>query len=121
VQCYNCERYAHWDRQDSEVHRSAERPATGGAGAAFDFLASTKSQAPVWMQQSGLEWTYRLAHEPHHHGNDIFISSSSRFFVVALAQITVRPVADIVRLQFKETNSVNDQVNERFITNFPYH
>jgi N-acetylglucosaminyldiphosphoundecaprenol N-acetyl-beta-D-mannosaminyltransferase len=39
-------------------------PVLVGVGAAFDFLAGTKSQAPVWMQQSGLEWTYRLAHEP---------------------------------------------------------
>jgi N-acetylglucosaminyldiphosphoundecaprenol N-acetyl-beta-D-mannosaminyltransferase len=35
-----------------------------GVGAAFDFLAGTKSQAPAWMQQSGLEWFYRLACEP---------------------------------------------------------
>ena len=49
---------------DGVVHWSAERPGTGGVGAAFDFLAGTKSQAPVWMQQSGLEWTYRLAYEP---------------------------------------------------------
>jgi N-acetylglucosaminyldiphosphoundecaprenol N-acetyl-beta-D-mannosaminyltransferase len=35
-----------------------------GVGAAFDFLAGTKRQAPGWMQQSGLEWSYRLASEP---------------------------------------------------------
>jgi N-acetylglucosaminyldiphosphoundecaprenol N-acetyl-beta-D-mannosaminyltransferase len=35
-----------------------------GVGAAFDFLAGTKSQAPAWMQRSGLEWLYRLACEP---------------------------------------------------------
>jgi N-acetylglucosaminyldiphosphoundecaprenol N-acetyl-beta-D-mannosaminyltransferase len=35
-----------------------------GVGAAFDFLAGTKSQAPLWMQHAGLEWLYRLASEP---------------------------------------------------------
>jgi N-acetylglucosaminyldiphosphoundecaprenol N-acetyl-beta-D-mannosaminyltransferase len=30
-------------------------PVMVGVGAAFDFLAGTKSQAPVWMQRSGLE------------------------------------------------------------------
>jgi N-acetylglucosaminyldiphosphoundecaprenol N-acetyl-beta-D-mannosaminyltransferase len=35
-----------------------------GVGAAFDFHAGLVSQAPLWMQESGLEWTYRLAHEP---------------------------------------------------------
>ena len=33
-------------------------------GAAFDFIAGTKQQAPRWMQHSGLEWLYRLATEP---------------------------------------------------------
>lgn len=35
-----------------------------GVGAAFDFLAGTKRQAPLWMQRSGLEWIFRLATEP---------------------------------------------------------
>jgi N-acetylglucosaminyldiphosphoundecaprenol N-acetyl-beta-D-mannosaminyltransferase len=35
-----------------------------GVGAAFDFIAGTKRQAPVWMQKSGLEWLYRLGYEP---------------------------------------------------------
>jgi N-acetylglucosaminyldiphosphoundecaprenol N-acetyl-beta-D-mannosaminyltransferase len=33
-------------------------------GAAFDFVAGTKSQAPRWMMRAGLEWLYRLACEP---------------------------------------------------------
>jgi N-acetylglucosaminyldiphosphoundecaprenol N-acetyl-beta-D-mannosaminyltransferase len=33
-------------------------------GAAFDFLAETKPQAPRWMQTAGLEWLFRLASEP---------------------------------------------------------
>lgn len=33
-------------------------------GAAFDFVAGHKSQAPRWMQQNGLEWVYRLGSEP---------------------------------------------------------
>jgi len=35
-----------------------------GVGAAFDFLAGTKPQAPAWMQDRGLEWLFRLASEP---------------------------------------------------------
>jgi N-acetylglucosaminyldiphosphoundecaprenol N-acetyl-beta-D-mannosaminyltransferase len=35
-----------------------------GVGAAFDFVAGTKKQAPVWMQRSGLEWVFRLYSEP---------------------------------------------------------
>lgn len=35
-----------------------------GVGAAFDFHAGLKPQAPAWMQRSGLEWLFRLATEP---------------------------------------------------------
>jgi N-acetylglucosaminyldiphosphoundecaprenol N-acetyl-beta-D-mannosaminyltransferase len=39
-------------------------PVLIGVGAAFDFHAGLKRQAPAWMQQSGLEWLFRLATEP---------------------------------------------------------
>lgn len=35
-----------------------------GVGAAFDFLAGTKRQAPGFLQAAGLEWAFRLATEP---------------------------------------------------------
>ncbi len=35
-----------------------------GVGAAFDFVAGSKKNAPMWMQSLGLEWMYRLASEP---------------------------------------------------------
>jgi N-acetylglucosaminyldiphosphoundecaprenol N-acetyl-beta-D-mannosaminyltransferase len=33
-------------------------------GAAFDFVAGAKQQAPLWAQRGGLEWAFRLALEP---------------------------------------------------------
>jgi N-acetylglucosaminyldiphosphoundecaprenol N-acetyl-beta-D-mannosaminyltransferase len=33
-------------------------------GAAFEFLAGTRTRAPAWMQQLGLEWFHRLLSEP---------------------------------------------------------
>jgi N-acetylglucosaminyldiphosphoundecaprenol N-acetyl-beta-D-mannosaminyltransferase len=41
-----------------------EAPVLVGVGAAFDFHAGLVPQAPDWMQRIGLEWAYRLAHEP---------------------------------------------------------
>jgi N-acetylglucosaminyldiphosphoundecaprenol N-acetyl-beta-D-mannosaminyltransferase len=35
-----------------------------GVGAAFDIHAGRVAQAPVWMQQRGMEWAFRLAVEP---------------------------------------------------------
>jgi len=39
-------------------------PVLVGVGAAFDFHAGLKKQAPRWMQRSGLEWSFRLVTEP---------------------------------------------------------
>jgi N-acetylglucosaminyldiphosphoundecaprenol N-acetyl-beta-D-mannosaminyltransferase len=39
-------------------------PVMIGAGAAFDFVAGVKPQAPFWMQRSGLEWLFRFLCEP---------------------------------------------------------
>jgi len=39
-------------------------PVMIGVGAAFDFHAGRKRQAPRWMQRSGLEWLFRLLSEP---------------------------------------------------------
>ncbi len=35
-----------------------------GVGAAFDFLAGRKAQAPRFVQRSGFEWLYRMTTEP---------------------------------------------------------
>ncbi|NLE65370.1 MAG: WecB/TagA/CpsF family glycosyltransferase [Elusimicrobia bacterium] len=39
-------------------------PVMVGVGAAFDFLAGAKPQAPRWMGRMGLEWLFRLCCEP---------------------------------------------------------
>ena len=51
----------------SHVGRVAA-PVLVGVGAAFDFHAGVKRQAPRWMQQNGLEWLFRLASEPRRLG-----------------------------------------------------
>ncbi len=54
-------------KQDVMAARLRERgaaPLLFAVGAAFDFIAGTKSRAPAWMQRSGLEWAHRLGSEP---------------------------------------------------------
>jgi N-acetylglucosaminyldiphosphoundecaprenol N-acetyl-beta-D-mannosaminyltransferase len=54
-------------------------PVLIGVGAAFDFHSGLKRQAPRWMQQSGVEWLFRLASEPRRlwkrylHNNPAFV------------------------------------------------
>jgi len=54
-------------RQERWMARHVGRlsaPVLVGVGAAFDFNAGLKPQAPRWMQRSGLEWLFRLGTEP---------------------------------------------------------
>ena len=54
-------------KQEKWMARMRERldvPVMCAVGAAFDFHAGRISQAPNWMQNRGLEWTYRIAQEP---------------------------------------------------------
>ncbi|MCW5978623.1 MAG: WecB/TagA/CpsF family glycosyltransferase [Bryobacteraceae bacterium] len=46
------------------AHRGRVQAVMLGVGAAFDFIAGTKPQAPRWMMRAGLEWLFRLATEP---------------------------------------------------------
>ena len=46
------------------AHRGRVPAVMLGVGAAFDFLAGVKPQAPGWMRSRGLEWLFRLATEP---------------------------------------------------------
>jgi N-acetylglucosaminyldiphosphoundecaprenol N-acetyl-beta-D-mannosaminyltransferase len=48
----------------ADLRDDLEAPVLVGVGAAFDFHAGLVPQAPNWIQESGLEWSYRLAHEP---------------------------------------------------------
>ena len=49
--------YSHWKELDIHCH-------VGTIGAVFDFFAGTVERAPMWWQEHGLEWLYRLMKEP---------------------------------------------------------
>ena len=46
------------------AHRGRVNAVMIGVGAAFDYHAGTIQRAPLWMQNSGLEWMHRLVSEP---------------------------------------------------------
>jgi N-acetylglucosaminyldiphosphoundecaprenol N-acetyl-beta-D-mannosaminyltransferase len=62
-----------------------------GVGAAFDLLAGVRSQAPVWMQESGLEWLYRLGQEPRRLWKR-YILRNPRFLALLAAQLVTEKV-----------------------------
>jgi len=49
--------YSHWKELNIHCH-------VGTIGAVFDFFAGTVERAPMWWQEHGLEWLYRLMKEP---------------------------------------------------------
>jgi N-acetylglucosaminyldiphosphoundecaprenol N-acetyl-beta-D-mannosaminyltransferase len=63
-----------------------DAPVLIGVGAAFDFHAGLKSQAPRWMQRSGLEWLFRLSTEPERLWKRYLINNPA-FLWLALQEI----------------------------------
>jgi N-acetylglucosaminyldiphosphoundecaprenol N-acetyl-beta-D-mannosaminyltransferase len=59
-------------------------PLVVGVGAAFDFLAGTKPQAPRGLRAAGLEWAFRLATEPRRLAPR-YLRTIPRFAVLAVA------------------------------------
>jgi N-acetylglucosaminyldiphosphoundecaprenol N-acetyl-beta-D-mannosaminyltransferase len=67
-------------------HRGSVSAVMIGVGAAFDFLADKKRQAPGWIQGSGLEWLFRLVHEPRRLWKRYLIGNP-RFVVLFAGQL----------------------------------
>ncbi len=59
-------------------------PVMVGIGAAFDFVAGTKPQAPQILRQSGLEWMFRLCSEPSRLWRRYLIGNTKFIFYLAL-------------------------------------
>jgi N-acetylglucosaminyldiphosphoundecaprenol N-acetyl-beta-D-mannosaminyltransferase len=62
-----------------------DAPVMIGVGAAFDFHAGLKKQAPLWMQRSGLEWVFRLVTEPKRLWRR-YLTNNPKFVAFVLAQ-----------------------------------
>ena len=54
-----------------------------GVGAALDFHAKVKRQAPRWMQRMGLEWSFRLLSEPRRLARRYLIGIPRFFLLLA--------------------------------------
>ncbi|WP_338898248.1 WecB/TagA/CpsF family glycosyltransferase [Streptomyces sp. TG1A-60] len=75
------------DRWAAEL--CAELPVVAVAvGAAFDFIAGAKRQAPPWMQHNGLEWLFRLGCEPRRLWRR-YVFGNARFLWGVTRQATV--------------------------------
>lgn len=65
-----------------------------GVGAAFDMHAGLLPRAPMWMQQSGLEWAYRIYQEPRRLWKR-YLTTNPRFLInLASSPPHIVPTAD---------------------------
>jgi N-acetylglucosaminyldiphosphoundecaprenol N-acetyl-beta-D-mannosaminyltransferase len=67
-------------------HRNKVKAVMIGVGAAFDFHAGTKPQAPSWMQEIGMEWLFRLFTEPRRLWKR-YLYHNPRFILLAIADL----------------------------------
>ena len=67
-----------------------------GVGAAFDFHAGLKPQAPRWMQRSGLEWLFRLLTEPRRLWKRYLVNNPLFLYLILLQLLGIKkyPLSD---------------------------
>jgi N-acetylglucosaminyldiphosphoundecaprenol N-acetyl-beta-D-mannosaminyltransferase len=71
-------------------HRGRVPAVMFAVGAAFDFIAGAKLQAPRWMMRSGLEWVFRFVTEPRRLAWR-YLKHNPRFVLFFLWQLVARP------------------------------
>jgi N-acetylglucosaminyldiphosphoundecaprenol N-acetyl-beta-D-mannosaminyltransferase len=76
-----------------------------GVGGSFEVLAGKKQRAPLWMQEVGLEWFYRLLQEPRRLGKRYLTTNTQ--FIVQLALEMARKA-----LQRRKTAEVLSPISE---------
>lgn len=57
---FGCPKQDFWIRD----HADLDVPVSAGIGGSFEFLSGAIPRAPNWAQKRGLEWTFRLYHQP---------------------------------------------------------
>jgi N-acetylglucosaminyldiphosphoundecaprenol N-acetyl-beta-D-mannosaminyltransferase len=77
------------------AHRGGIPAVMFGVGAAFDFLAGSKPQAPRWMMRNGLEWVFRVASEPRRLAIR-YLKHNPRFVVLSLHQLMKKRVSGLL-------------------------
>jgi exopolysaccharide biosynthesis WecB/TagA/CpsF family protein len=62
-------------------------------GAAIDFLTGIERRAPVWMQEAGLEWLYRLSRNPRRLWKRYLVRGPKIFLLLWRIELRVRQSA----------------------------
>ncbi|MEP6547774.1 MAG: WecB/TagA/CpsF family glycosyltransferase [Gammaproteobacteria bacterium] len=60
-------------------------------GASINFLTGVETRAPLWMQRLGIEWLFRLAHDPRRLASRYLVRGPRIFNLLRRTQIILRP------------------------------
>jgi len=85
-------------KQDLWMYEHRDRlnaPLMIGVGAAFDFLAGTKPQAPRWIRGNGFEWLFRLVTEPKRLWHRYLIDYPL-FIYYVLVELASKPIKSLL-------------------------
>jgi N-acetylglucosaminyldiphosphoundecaprenol N-acetyl-beta-D-mannosaminyltransferase len=85
-------------KQELWIDRFSDRiaPAVAiGVGASLDFLTGRVRRAPAWMSHAGLEWLFRLAHEPRRLGRRYLVEDPAFIVIVARSRRAARAQASL--------------------------
>ena len=85
--CLGCPKQERWMYE----HRADINAAVMvGVGQAFDIYAGTVKQAPSFMRENGLEWLFRLGHEPKRLWRRYFIYNTKFIYYQLLQRLRLR-------------------------------
>lgn len=100
-------------KQEKWIYRHANElriPVMIGVGGSFDFIAGITKRAPDWMQEIGLEWLHRLAHNPRRmwkrYAADLFSFGyffTRQWWVMRRGQIPTVPYPESTWLNLQDT------------------
>jgi N-acetylglucosaminyldiphosphoundecaprenol N-acetyl-beta-D-mannosaminyltransferase len=78
------------ERWMSEHRNCLRAPVLVGVGAAFDINSGVVRQAPGWMRENGLEWLFRLLHEPRRLWRRYLVYGSEFVLSVLLESLEIK-------------------------------
>jgi N-acetylglucosaminyldiphosphoundecaprenol N-acetyl-beta-D-mannosaminyltransferase len=101
-----CPKQEQWMRE----HRGRIPCVMLGVGAMFDFHAGTVKRAPLWLQDRGLEWLYRLLMEPKRLWKR-YLTTNLRFIALVTLQLLGIKRFEVPRISGKldHTNRLSKQ------------
>ncbi len=99
-------------QQEIIAHKLKERGKARGlalcVGAAINFMTGSERRAPIWVQEAGLEWLYRLVRDPRRLWKRYLVRGPRIFFLMSRIDFRVRQPQTLPTLLLEEALGGNN-------------